>query len=376
MTKFLNVIALNIPYPANYGGVIDIYYKLLALSQNGVRIILHCFEYERPHAPELEEVCQKVYYYKRHTGLLRNLSYLPYNVYSRKDPVLLHNLLSNDHPILFEGLHSCYYLNHPKLRQRFKILRMCNIEHDYYHYLAESESNTIHQLFFRIEAFRFKRYLSVIRHANLVLAVSLTDTRYLQQVFPNVHVEFMPCFHANDRVTALPGQSDYILYHGKLSVIENERAARYLVEYVFSQLPYRCVIAGMDPSPALRRSIAPYPHISLVANPDQATMDQLIREAQIHMLITFQPTGLKLKLLNSLFAGRHTIVNHAMLAGSGLDTLCCIADTPEEIITACHKLMRQPLNAQCLRQREFDLLPAFSNQAQGMRLKDMLPYKE
>ena len=373
MDKYLNVIALNIPYPANYGGVIDIYYKLVALHQNGVRIVLHCFEYERPHAPELEEVCLKVYYYKRHTGLLRNLSSLPYNVYSRKDPALLKNLLSNDYPILFEGLHSCYYLNHPKLQQRFKIVRMCNIEHDYYRYLAESESNAIRRLFFQIEAFRFERYLPVIRHADLVLAVSFSDSNYLKQAFPKLKVEFMPCFHANERITALPGQSDYILYHGKLSVVENERAVLYLVEHVFSRLPYRCVIAGMGPSPTLRKAIAPYPHISLIANPDQATMDRLIHEAQIHMLITFQPTGLKLKLLNSLFAGRHTLVNHAMLAGSGLDALCHIADTPEEMITACHQLMQQPLNAESLRQRELGLLPAFSNKAQGLRLKEFLP---
>ena len=53
---------------------------------------------------------------------------------------------------------------------------MCNIEHDYYRYLAESESSFFRRLFFRIEAFRFERYLPVIRHANLVLAVSLSDT--------------------------------------------------------------------------------------------------------------------------------------------------------------------------------------------------------
>ncbi|MFQ6928968.1 MAG: hypothetical protein ACLRS8_15330 [Parabacteroides merdae] len=33
-------------------------------------------------------------------------------------------------------------------------------------------------------------------------------------------------------------------------------------------------------------------------------MNDLIHNAQIHALITFQATGLKLKLLNSLFAGR------------------------------------------------------------------------
>lgn len=81
MDKYLNVIALNIPYPANYGGVIDIYYKLKALHECGVHIILHCFEYERQHAPELLDICEEVHYYKRNTGLMANLSFLPYNVY-------------------------------------------------------------------------------------------------------------------------------------------------------------------------------------------------------------------------------------------------------------------------------------------------------
>ena len=137
MDKFINVVALNIPYPANYGGVIDIYYKLKALHDCGVRIILHCFEYERPEAPELLDICEEVHYYKRHTGLRTNLTLLPYNVYSRKDPRLLAALLTNDYPILFEGLHSCYYLGDKRLRHRLKIFRECNIEHDYYRALVK-----------------------------------------------------------------------------------------------------------------------------------------------------------------------------------------------------------------------------------------------
>ena len=43
MNKTLHVVALNIPWPANYGGVIDIYYKVKALHECGVKIILHCF---------------------------------------------------------------------------------------------------------------------------------------------------------------------------------------------------------------------------------------------------------------------------------------------------------------------------------------------
>ena len=87
MERYLNIIAFNIPWPANYGGIIDVYYKIKALHQCGVKIILHCFEYERAHSPELEAICEKVFYYKRHTGLRTNITLLPYNVYSRKHPV-------------------------------------------------------------------------------------------------------------------------------------------------------------------------------------------------------------------------------------------------------------------------------------------------
>ena len=46
MDKYINIVAFNIPWPANYGGVIDVYYKMLALHRCGVKIFLHCFEYE------------------------------------------------------------------------------------------------------------------------------------------------------------------------------------------------------------------------------------------------------------------------------------------------------------------------------------------
>ena len=92
MDKHLNIIALNIPYPANYGGVIDIFYKLRALYRCGVKIHLHCFEYGRAHTSELNSMCEQVFYYKRNTGLAANFSLLPYNVNSRRNNLLLENL--------------------------------------------------------------------------------------------------------------------------------------------------------------------------------------------------------------------------------------------------------------------------------------------
>lgn len=372
MDKHINIVSFNIPYPANYGGVIDVYYKLKALHACGVKIILHCFEYERPHAPQLDAVCEKVFYYRRRTGIIANLSPLPYNVYSRKDPQLIKNLLRNNYPILFEGLHCCYYMDDPRLKNRKKIFRECNIEHDYYRHLAKSGKDLIRNTFFRIEAIRFQAYQKVIRYADLVIAVSMTDADYLRGQFPGQRIEFMPCFHENDQITAKPGKSDFILYHGKLSVIENEHAVLFLIKHVFSHLKHKCVIAGMNPSRLIREAAAPYPHIEIEANPSKERMEDLIHNAQINMLITFQDTGLKLKLLNSLFAGRHTIVNHLMLAGSGLDSLCNIADTPEEMIQACENLMTAPIDKESIDKRKQLLFPAFSNKEQGKRLYKMI----
>lgn len=372
MEKYLNIISFNIPWPANYGGIIDVYYKMKALHQCDVKIILHCFEYERPHSPELEAICEKVYYYKRRTGLRANITLLPYNVYSRKHPELIANLLQNDYPILFEGLHCCYYIDDPRLKNRKKIYREANIEHDYYRHLAEAESHLVRKCFFRVEAWRFKRYQKVLAHADLIVAVSTTDAGYLQQQFPGKQIEFMPCFHTNDRITVEPGSSDFILYHGKLSVIENTQAALFLIRNVFSKLDCRCIIAGMNPPASLLKAAAPYPNILIEANPDEERMNWLIHKAQIHVLITFQATGLKLKLLNSLFAGRHTVANQLMVAGSGLEQLCHIADTPDEMVRICRQLMQVDINPETIGQRSDRLFPIYSNQFQGKHLNNLI----
>lgn len=372
MDKYLNIISLNIPWPANYGGVLDIYYKMKALHECGVKIILHCFEYERPRTSELEKICHEVHYYKRRTGLLPNLTYLPYNVYGRKDKNLIKNLLKNDYPILFEGLHSCYYLSDKRLRNRFKIFRECNIEHDYYNALSHSTDNIIKKSFFKLEGLRFRLFQKNVKWADLIISVSTTDADYLRKVFPEKKVEFIPCFHANEKITTLTWKSNYILYHGKLSVPENEKAVLFLIKNVFCKLKHKCIVAGMDPSDDIYKAASSYNNIEIIPNPEQNKMEELISQAQIHTLVTFQDTGLKLKLLNSLFGGRHTLVNSLMLAGSGLDSLCRIANTPEEMVNECNRLMEIPVDEKIIAQREKLLFPAFSNKEQAKKLIKMI----
>lgn len=365
MKEHIHIISFDIPYPANYGGAIDVFYKIKSLSDAGVSVILHCFVYNNKQtSKELEKICEKVYYYKRDTSLTAQISYLPYTVFSRKNNDLLKNLNQDNYPVLFEGLMSCYYINHKSLKNRIKLVRECNIEHKYYYKLFQTATSPIKRLFYLTEAIKLKIFEKNITQASHIFAISATEQQELKQRYPSSGISFVPCFHSNNNVSIKPGKSDYILYHGNLSVSENELAALYLTKEVFPKLPIRCVIAGMKPSEKLRATVKKQTNTILIANPEESEMGNLIANAQINILITQQTTGLKIKLLNALFSGRHIVVNNGILEGSGLDELCKIANTAHEQISACKSLLEVPFTEKMIEERRKRLIPAYSNRFQ------------
>jgi hypothetical protein len=122
-----------------------------------------------------------------------------------------------------------------------------------------------------------------------------------------------------------------VLYHGNLGVAENNKAAEYLVKNVFRDLPVKLVIAGQNPSQKLIRTVKKNPNISVVPDCSDEEMFMLIRNAQANILITFQATGLKLKLLNALFNARFCIVNPPMVTGTELGVLCEVGNDSAEL---------------------------------------------
>jgi hypothetical protein len=372
----LNIISFDVPFPANYGGVIDVFYKLKYLHDKGVKIYLHCFEYGREHSAELEKLCEKVYYYPRKTGILNNFSSLPYTVKSRISADLEKNLLNNDHPILFEVLHTCYLLDLPNLKGRLKIFRHSNIEHDYYDHLAASEKNILKKFYLKAEARKLKKFESILEHADLILAVSQTDLAYFRNKYPNVRSEYLPSFHPNTEMMAIPGKGDYILYHGKLSVSENYEAVEWLIKNVFSKLKFTVKIAGLDPPSFLKTLCEKYPHIELLASPSSIEMDELMRNAQVHVLYTAQATGLKLKLLNVLHSGRFIVCNSKMLEGTDVRSSqsLAVSNTPEDFIKDIEACFSRSFSTELLEERKHQLT-TFSNEKNTEKLIGFLKKK-
>nr|MBC7612353.1 glycosyltransferase family 1 protein [Pseudopedobacter sp.] len=371
MNHHLHIVSFDIPFPANYGGVIDVFYKLKALWEEGVQITLHCFKYgNRLPAPELEKYCNKVYYYKRKRWA-NPFQNLPYIVVTRNDAALLKNLLMDDAPILFEALHSCYFLDHPKLINRKKIVRMHNIEHDYYRLLAEAENNGLKKAYYKFESVLLLKYENILSKADVLLTISPNDFIQLSAVFKR-NCFYLPAFHANKEVTSKTGQGHYCFYHGKLSVAENNQAALFLVQQVFSKLSVPFIIAGDGVSKELKTAASIYANVEIKEGLNSLEIDELIANAHINVLSTFQPTGIKLKLLNVLYKGRFVLTNPAMVDNTGLAELCEVTSKADEFISLIPKMMQMEFIQDEIDKREIILNSKFNVSAQAKLLKGLI----
>ena len=302
----LNIITLNIPFPPDYGGMIDSFYRIKWLKTLGVRIHLHCFESGRNRSDELESLCETVNLYPRQTKLVNQLSKIPYIVKSRFSNQLLENLKLNSFPIFFDGLHTTYFLNH-------------------------------HDLF----------------------TISGHDFNFFSASYKKVFL--LRPFHPFEEVISNTGKGEYILYHGDLSVSENSLVACSLIKNVFSKLEFSCIIAGKNPPKTLLSEASGLKQLRVIADPGQKEMEELIKNAHINVMPALSANGFKLKHLYSLFAGRHCIINSISAQNFEDRSLFHIADSDEEMIRMINKLMPVDFQYDIVIDRKKSIEKTFSN---------------
>lgn len=382
MANRLHLISFDIPFPADYGGVMDVFYKIKALHEAGINVVLHCFQYrDRTPQAELAKYCTEVHYYPRSLSPLSMLSNQPFIVRSRASDALLKNLLKDTAPILFEGVHSCAHIGDKRLQERQKIVRMHNVEWEYYRNLNTLESRFWKKIYFSMESKKLQTFENqVIRNADIILTISPDDTAYFQTGveklnLPNApKVVFIPPFHPNTVVESRTGTGDYVLFHGKLSVSDNEEAAVYLIKKVFANRDIPLVIAGKEPSERLLQLAKQYENVTIKANLNEVEMVNLIQNAQINVLLSFQRSGMKLKLLNALYRGRHCVVNRFMVQNTGLESLCYVKNTSRDIRTFVESLMNVQFSNKQIAERKTILERDFSNQSNAAKIVEILTF--
>jgi len=366
--KHLHIICFDIPYPVNYGAVFDVFYKIKSLHKAGVRIHLHCFDSDRGPQEELNRYAVEVNYYERRHGHKGFSFRLPYCVGSRIHPDLAEKLLKDDYPILMEGIHTSYLAHDARFSKRKMVIREQHLEYKTYLELIKSSWHPIKRLYFSHEGKLLKDYEQRTFRTIPVCCVSEMDKSELLLRMHARQVIRIPYFLPFQQIVSNEGIGSYCLYHANLSVPENEKAAFFLLEQVFNDIPIPLVITGKNPSGRLLRAAKRSSFHCLVENPTEAEMQDMIEKAHVNILPSFEQNGVKLKLLNALFNGRHCVVNQATVEGSGLESATHIASNARAFKSILAQLYHQPFCQEEIILRKHLLEKEYNNELNANRL--------
>lgn len=356
------------PYPVNYGGVFDLFHKLPALQSLGIAIHLHCFDYGRGEQPALNQYCASVNYYPRERSF--KWRSLPHIVASRTNELLMQRLLQDDFPILMEGIHCTALLMDPRFKNRRCFVRLHNVEHAYYHDLYRSSGNLLRKMYYLRESALLKKYEWAVAGKATFFTVTEKDATQYRNMFGCKNAVHLPLFIPDWTVQTQPGIGSYCLYHGDLGVDSNLRVAKWLTKKIFAHIKVPLVIAGLHAPAWLQSLVNKFEHIRLVSDPAEAEMQDLIRDAHINIIPSFSATGIKIKLLNALFNGRHCLVNEATVAGTGLEHFCHIAASADHFRDLIAQLYQQPFREDEHAARKMVLEHMFNNAANAKKMAD------
>jgi len=370
--KTLHIICHDVPWPADYGGVFDLFYKIKSLYEAGIKIKLHCFDYGRGQQVELNKYCEEVHYYERQRGWRSVSITLPYIVKSRANPLLLENLLKDEYPVLMEGIHCTAFLKLLLEKGRRVFLRLHNVEFFYYSQLFKGEKNLFTKFYFLNESMFLRQYENKLPDELPVIAVSANDAIFYKEELDKKNTMYLPVFIPWSEIKSPEGIGTYCLYHGNLSVAENEKAAIWLLEKVFSLANVPLIIAGKNPSKRLKKKIEKNKNARLVSNPSDEELNDLITKAQIHILPSFNNTGIKLKLINALYNGRHCVVNEAAIQGTGLENACHVGTSSNAFASIITQLYHHPFGEEEINLRKKLLHQVFDNKANARRLIQLI----
>jgi len=329
----LHVICLDDPTFPVYGGVIDMHYRIQALSHAGVRMYIHAFyKGATPDGSVLKQWAEDVFFYPR----------LPpwqalqgaYMMTSRMSTSLLQRLLQDDVPVLFEGMHTSGMLAALKHQnpQRKLFLRSHNIESHYYHDLFMSSTSWWKRLYYQRE-FRLlrKQEAEILPLFTHIWSISAQEVNILKAF--NEQTSWLPAciqFHSQQfkYLPSISANECTLLFHGNFGVSENRHAGQWLIDYIIktNDKSLKLILAGkaLDTCHFLA-----HPQIQYVSDPE--FMDAVLAQADLVVLPGKQASGVKIKLLESLSAGKRVLCSAETASGSGLEDALPIFRNVEDL---------------------------------------------
>lgn len=379
MTPALLVVTTDVPLPANSGGRVDVWRRLLALREAGCRLALVCWRDASRVGPgdaaaeaELRRVCEHVHVCTidhRPLSLLRRLACLPVMPshaaarWAAAPRTELLQMASRFQPqaVLVDGLYGGALGQWLAFRLGCRLLyRAHNIEYRYMAAQRRLASGIKPHLGLTLNLIGLQRFERRLRSlSDRVFDISEQDLREWAAAGLD-NGSWLPTPVPQDVAKALdhaPGARWDVLYFGNLHTPNNVDAVRWLVMEVLPRLPatVRVGIAGSSPSRAVMDCVSRDPRVELVANPP--LMEDVVVQARVLVNPVRASSGVNLKSVEMLFSRAALVSTVAGVRGLSPAAAACfsVADDAAGFASAIERHLRAPFLGEglaALHQRE------------------------
>ncbi|WP_162127637.1 glycosyltransferase family protein [Flavobacterium phycosphaerae] len=252
---------------------------------------------------------------------------------------MIQNITAVEAPILFEGLQSTMLLHQMDCRSK-KFLRLHNLESNFYAGMYRSETHWVKKMMYYFEIGKYKKYEKQLSHFKHVFTLSVYENEMVKSWADNV--SYVPVFHGNTKINNLSEKGEYALYHGDLRLPDNKKAVQFLIQ-LFQKIPdYTLLIASSNGKDFVEQQLKNVSNIAFVTIENEQHLELLLAKAHINVLLSFQQSGTKLKLVNSLFKSRFCLINKNMVDDESLVQLCELANTETEFLAKINELKNKP----------------------------------
>ena len=235
--KRILVVAMDFPFPPDHGAAVDMWARILILTEMGYSVDLLATVREMPDEDRMQAMRERVgnlWVVRRRCGLRSALSFLPFQVRSRID--LQDVMLGQRYDaVILEADYVAAFLKNPAARQTKLILRIHNEQVGHFRILAEGSRNWLKKLYYYSESFKFRFFSStVMRKCDCLWFISDRDQEeHIRKNPQDDRRSFHLPTHVNSSaLRPYSASSRTALFLGGLTIPNNVESAVWYIEKV------------------------------------------------------------------------------------------------------------------------------------------------
>jgi len=347
----------DVPFHKQYGGSADISARIEYAAQCGHKIHLISFAKEPvdQHVHKnIEKFCSSVNIIQRPSNYLRILNpTIPYSAstrYSKALPYIVDSTAKRfgiDVACL-ESIHVGEIATILKKREIPIVLRLHNIESQYFLELGKSHKSYLLRLAYMWEAMKLIKYEKSIYSKSLkILCVSCHEAEQLKHQYPNLYIKWLPIPIKLDSCADEPCSSGPIIaFSGSMYLPNNVEAVEWFANEVFPRI-LRSVpeaefwIIGREPSKDVRE-LGLRKNIRVTGEVPNSHC--LLSKARVVIVPIFHGAGVKIKILEAIGLGKLVIATPEAIVGTSLEAgrHLLLADSPEMFASFCIRALQEP----------------------------------